>query len=57
VLQIHEHGDPLGDDVMGFFAADVGDEPDATGVAFVCGIIETLLFDPASLEMGGGHPR
>ena len=57
VLQVHEHLDALRHDVVRLLAADVGDEPDATGVVFVGGIVKALFRDPAESAGGGCHPR
>ncbi len=49
MIQIFKYGNGLFDDVVGFFAFDMGDETDAAGVVLVDGVIEPLLL-PDSLR-------
>jgi hypothetical protein len=40
--QVHQNFQTFEDDFVGGFALDISHETDATGVMFVCGIVETL---------------
>ena len=42
--QIFEDLQRLRDNRMAFFAFDVGDEAQATGVVLICGIVQTLTY-------------
>jgi len=50
--EVDEDLDPLLDDVVGFFAFDVGYETETAGIAFAIGVIEALAFRE-SAEHGG----
>jgi hypothetical protein len=43
VVHVLEHGEGVADDVVGFFALDVGDEANAAGVVLEPGIVEAHL--------------
>src|SRR6185437_2884667 len=43
VVEIYEELQALGDDFMGFFALDAGDESDAARVMLVAGVVQTLF--------------
>ncbi len=43
MVEVYKELETLGDDVVGFFAPDVGDKADAARVMLVAGVIKTLF--------------
>ena len=55
VIHAAEHGEGVGDDLVGAFALDVGDEPHAAGVVLVGGVVQAPgRGQPRGEDVGGG---
>ena len=62
MVQVPQHGERLGNGVMGLSPGQVGDKPDATSVVLVPAVIETMRLGPRKSSTiawgsGGSSPR
>ena len=53
--EVDEYLDPLADDLVALFAADVGDEAHAAGIVLIPRMIEALRFRNTETAIGSVH--